>query len=157
GIGVNGEHFLGMYVLLATTFCAASLRRAQSTPARGRVLAAVAGVMVALAGFSKQIALPAAGPLLLWLVLPLGEEPEAATRRVRVVRGACFIGGWLLVALLCISPYVVTGHLDDFWYNFYRYNTEIFLAPYKSMSLQRELAGWFMDNAFPVGTLFLIS
>jgi hypothetical protein len=156
GIGINGEHFLGMYALLATAFCAASLRAAKSAPNRGRGLAAVGGVMVALAGFSKQIALPAAGPLLLWLVVPLGEEPAAATRHARTMRGAFFVGGWLLVALLCISPYVVTGHLDDFWYNFYRYNTEIFLAPYKSMSLQRELAGWFMDNAFPVGTLFMI-
>ena len=156
GIGINGEHFLGMYALLATTFCAASQRSAAERQNGGRVLAGVAGVLIALAGFSKQIALPSAIPLLLWLLAPRADEHEAPTRRARLIRCACFLTGWATVMVLCIAPYAITGHLDDFWYNFYRYNTEIFLSPYKSISLQKELAGWYMDNPFPVGTLFLI-
>lgn len=156
GIGINGEHVIAMFVLGATTVTAEAMRRERIAPGRGRWFAFAAGVLVSLAGFSKQIALPSAGPLLLWMLLNPG-EPSAAASRARVQRIVLFAVGWLLIAVLSIAPYAISGHMTEFWYNFYRYNTEIFLAPYRVIPLQRELASWFMDNPFPVGTMFLIA
>jgi hypothetical protein len=156
GIGINGEHVIGMFEVLALTAIAEALRRERRALAGGRVLVFVAGVLSACAGFSKQIALPTSAVLVLWLLVRQA-EPSLAERRARLQRAGIFIAGWLLVAVLCVLPYAIGGYLTEFWYNFYRYNTEIFLAPYKVMPLQRELAGWFMDNPFPVGTMFLIA
>ena len=156
GIGINGEHVIGMFVLLATTCTAEAMRREAIAPGSGRWFAFATGLLVSLAGFSKQIALPTAGPLLAWLLLrPGGATP--ATTRARNLRVVLFGSGWLLVAVAAIAPYAISGYMREFWYNFYRYNTEIFLAPYKVIPLQRELASWFMDNPFPVGTMFLIA
>jgi len=156
GIGINGEHVIGMFEVLALTATAEALRREGLALGRGRALIFVAGVLSACAGFSKQIALPTSAVLVLWLFVRRG-EPDPVERRARLQRVGIFVAAWLLVAVLCVAPYAIGGYLREFWYNFYRYNTEIFLAPYKVMPLQRELAGWFMDNPFPVGTMFLIA
>jgi hypothetical protein len=156
GIGINGEHVIGMFEVLALAATAEALRREGLALGRGRWLVFIAGVLSACAGFSKQIALPTSAVLLLWLLLRQG-EPDPVERRARLQRAGIFLAGWILIALLCVAPYAIGGYLTEFWYNFYRYNTEIFLAPYKVMPLQRELAGWFMDNPFPVGVMFLIA
>jgi hypothetical protein len=159
GIGINGEHVAGMFELLATVATAEAMRREGLALGRGRGFAFGAGMLAASAGFCKQIALPTAGPLVLWLLLRQGNDdgPDPVERRARLLRAAVFVAGWVLVAVSCVAPYAISGHLREFWYNFYRYNTEIFLAPYRVIPLQRELASWFMDNPFPVGTMFLIA
>ena len=149
GVAFNGEALMNAWVMGALWCSTRGLVTGARPPSLGWV--AGAGVCVALAALSKQVAAFMVVPFSLWvLAAAFGHPAVAGSRRWRLL--AAFALGGLGTLALVLLPYVLTGELRTFWYWFYRYNVELYMLPFKNTSLWTVVRGWIMANAL-VATL----
>ncbi|MCE7888407.1 MAG: hypothetical protein DYH12_01665 [Sorangiineae bacterium PRO1] len=138
--GVTGESIAAALGMLALFFLAWGLVRA--TRFRNRVLlVALSGVATAMAGFTKQTAFPTAVPLFAW-VFCAALSLEGITRRQRLGLLGAFVGGILGVVVIVLSRYVISGHMRTFWYWFYTYNREVYMAPMREVPFRSDFDNW---------------
>jgi hypothetical protein len=146
--------------LVAAFFCTTlALARPQALARRCALLGA-AGVLSALAGLTKQTYLIVVLPLALWAAAAaLSEDGSAAEAGSRLRRWAplgALLLGWLLPSLLVLSLYALKGKLGTFYYWFYRYNVDVYMAPYADARVPRTLYRWARDNGFLSFALVLL-
>lgn len=104
------------------------------------------GVLVALAGLTKQTALPLCLPLALWIL--------AVERRLLIP----FALGFATPLVLTFGRYLIAGQLGTFWYWFYGYNAQVYMSPYEHVPLAysfqaylRNQSWQFLFLALPIG------
>jgi hypothetical protein len=128
-------------------------------------LLATAGVLSALSGLTKQTYLIVVGPLLLWtLSVALSESAggesaggEAAESRMqRWAPVAALTIGWIVPPLLVVLLYVAKGHWSTFYYWFYRYNVDVYMAPFEGVRVGKTLYHWARDNGYLSFALVLL-
>lgn len=125
GVGFNGESTAVPFALGAALIVAILQR--DDPPRRGRMLF-FAGLLMALAGLSKQMFLIQGVPIGLWILLGPQKAREMSWRE-RWRELGIFAGGFAVPYALVIALYAATGHLDVFIYYYQRYGREIFMAP----------------------------
>jgi 4-amino-4-deoxy-L-arabinose transferase-like glycosyltransferase len=165
--GLVGEAMATPWIVAAFFVTTLALGRPQSFRARCWLLAA-AGVLSALSGLTKQTYLIVVAPLALWAVaVALSDSPERdspegaapATSSSRFRRWApvgALVLGWLLPSLLVVLLYAAKGELRAFYYWFYRYNVDVYMAPYADARVPKALYRWARDNGFLSFALVLL-
>ncbi|MBK7579899.1 MAG: hypothetical protein IPI67_06795 [Myxococcales bacterium] len=137
---VTGEAIAAAFGLLALFFLAWGLIRA--TRYRNRVLlVALSGAATAMAGFTKQTAFPIAAPLFVW-VFCSALSMEGLARRQRIGLLGAYIGGLLAIVVIVLGRYAIGGHLKTFWYWFYTYNREVYMAPMRAVPFRDDFDRW---------------
>ncbi len=125
GIGFNGESTAVVFALAAAVL-AARLQQ-DDPPRRGRLLFWI-GVLVAMAGLSKQMFLIHGAPIGAWILLgPISKREIGWRERSREV--GTLVAGFAVPYALIVGLYGATGHLREFWYYYQRYGREIFMDP----------------------------
>ncbi len=124
GVGLNGE-VIAMVFALASMLCVARSMRGER--ARHGAYVVAAGVLVALAGLSKQMTLFHALPSAAWLLL--GREGDTRSVQARALDLARFALGAAIPYGGVLLLYAATGHLGEFSYYYQRYGREIFMDP----------------------------
>ena len=157
--GLVGEAMATPWLMMA--FLAASLalrsrgepRAPQSVAERQRALRtrcallAAAGVLSALSGLTKQTYLIVVGPLLLWTLSVAASEP-AESRAERWAPVAALVIGWAVPPLLVVLLYLAEGQWSTFYYWFYRYNVDVYMAPFKGVRVGKTLYHWARDYGY---------
>ncbi|HVU01251.1 MAG TPA: hypothetical protein VHE30_05850 [Polyangiaceae bacterium] len=155
GFALTGEGVLSPFAvesLLWVTFAVSPGRR---TRARRAGLVA-AGAFSALAGFSKQTALPMILPIALFGFAGLWTTSE--DRKERWIGLGALAGGFVGTIALMLLPYAIRGELRAFWYWFYEYNSQTYMAPYKNVHTVDAFVGFMWDHTFAVaGFAFIVS
>lgn len=147
--GLLGEPIATPLAMLSMAAIGFALYRTRGERARVGWLA-LAGALAAIAGLTKQTYLPTIGPLFVWVLLYAAAcEPE---RRLRegLVSGAALVGGWLVPLLAVLLVYSIAGELDAFWYWFYTFNREVYMAPFDRAHAVRSLSNWLRGHGFLV-------
>jgi hypothetical protein len=171
--GLVGEAMATPWIVAAFLVTTLALGRPQTLRARCALLGA-AGVLSSLSGLTKQTYLIVVVPLALWAVAvalsdapegdaPEGDAPEgdskAESTRVQLRRWApvgALALGWLLPLLCVVLLYAVKGKLGTFYYWFYRYNVDVYMAPYADAKVPKALYRWARDNGFLSFALVLL-
>lgn len=137
GVSVRGEQIAAPFTILSLICVTVGIERARS--ARAATLWLVcAGGLAACAGFGKQTLMPCIGVLALWPAAVAWSRRDTSPRR-RWLTALSPIAGWVLVVLIVLTPYALAGELGSFWYWFWRYNTEIYIAPFLARSLRDQI------------------
>lgn len=161
--GLVGEAMATPWLVAA--FFATTLALARPQPfGRRCALLGAAGVLSALSGLTKQTYLIVVAPLVLWAVaVTLSDAPEPRAQeqsRSGPLRRWAPVGalvlGWLLPLLLVVLLYAAKGELGTFYYWFYRYNVDVYMAPYADAHVPRTLYRWARDNGFLSFALVLL-
>ncbi|HKO92783.1 MAG TPA: hypothetical protein VJU61_16625 [Polyangiaceae bacterium] len=144
--GLVGEAIATPWLVSSFVLCSWALGREQPFAKRCALLGG-AGMLAALSGLTKQTYLPVVGPLGLWAVAAALSEP--ATSRFRRWAGlGALVAGWLLPLVLVLLLYAVKGELGTFYYWFYRYNVDVYMAPFEGARLVKTLYRWARDNGY---------
>ncbi|MBK7579898.1 MAG: hypothetical protein IPI67_06790 [Myxococcales bacterium] len=132
--GVGGESIASPLTVFALALVTIALERLERL--RGRaVLLFLAGSLAALAGLAKQTALPTIAPLALWTAAVWWSDRAEPGRRsgyLLLALGA----GFVLPIVAVLARYAVAGHLGSFWYWYYVYNAEVYMAPHRADSFR---------------------
>ncbi|GMV16432.1 MAG: hypothetical protein AMXMBFR56_46560 [Polyangiaceae bacterium] len=132
--GVGGESIAAPLVVFALALVTIALDRLEALRWRA-VLLFLAGSLAALAGLAKQTALPSIAPLALWTAAVWWSDRAEPGRRsgfLLLALGA----GFLLPILAVLARYAAGGHLRTFWYWYYVYNAEVYMAPHRDDSFR---------------------
>jgi 4-amino-4-deoxy-L-arabinose transferase-like glycosyltransferase len=116
--GITGEAIAATFGALALFATAGGLASDRPRLQLGSCLGA--GILIALAGLTKQTALP--------LVLPLGLWIFACGRRSLL---QAFGLGFFVPLAITLARYAFAGELGTFWYWFYGYNAAVYMSPYE--------------------------
>ncbi len=135
--GILGETISSPLVVLAIACAGFGLARAKRVGWLAFWLA-LAGVFSALAGLAKQTSLPVIGPIALWTALQLWRDP-AFERRTKLRLALALCGGFALPVALTLARYLAAGELATFWYWYYRYNAEVYMAPFRGFKAKTAL------------------
>jgi hypothetical protein len=144
--GLVGEAMATPWLMMAFLVTTLALTRPHSLRARCGLLA-LAGALSALSGLTKQTYLIVLGPLLLWAVAVALSEPAGSPGRRWAPVGALVLG-WLLPLLLVLSLYLAKGQLSAFYYWFYRYNVDVYMAPFQGARVAKILYHWARDYGY---------
>jgi hypothetical protein len=142
GIAVNGEQICAPFVCWAT-LAALAAARSREGESRWR-WSFLAGLLAAIAGWTKVSFLLVALPLGLWLLAFQGAEPgRSFSARVRELLPFAF--GWILPLYFMLVAYGAAGALGEFVYRFVTYNTEVYMGvitdTYRSTIIREWLFG----------------
>ncbi len=137
---VTGEAIAAALGILAVCAVAWALLR-DGSQRRRRILLALAGCFVALAGMTKQTAFPMAVPIGLW-VAAAAFSLDGLEGRQRWGLVIAFALGLCAVILIVILRYLIAGELKTFWYWFYTYNADVYMAPYRDTPLREPFDRW---------------
>jgi hypothetical protein len=142
GLALNGEIIAMSFVLLSFAATALALRDGATRPT---AWLAVAGVVGALAPFTKQSAAGHVAVCLVWICL------AKAPMRQRATRAAAFSAGVLAVVAIVLAPYVASHSLSSFFYYFSTYGRSVYLAPTTSGDVAHVAFVYFIKryNVFP--------
>ena len=152
--GLVGEAISTPWLVSSFALTSWALSREQPLVKRCALLGG-AGVLAALAGLTKQTYLPVVGPLGLWAVAVALSEP--ATSRARRWAGVgALVAGWLLPIVLVVLLYAAKGELGTFYYWFYRYNVDVYMAPYAGSRVIKTLYNWARDNGYLSFSLIVV-
>jgi len=152
--GLVGEAIATPWLVASFALGSWALGREQPFAKRCALLGG-AGALAALAGLTKQTYLPVVGPLGLWAVAVALSEP--ATSRFRRWAGlAALVAGWLLPLALVVLLYAAKGELGTFYYWFYRYNVDVYMAPYEGARVIKTLYRWARDNGYLSFSLIVV-
>lgn len=158
--GLVGEAMATPWLMMAFLATSLALRPRGESSGERRVralrercaLLAAAGVLSALSGLTKQTYLIVVGPLLLWtLSVALSEQAEAepsGSKAQRWAPVAALAIGWLVPPLLVVLLYVAKGHWSAFYYWFYRYNVDVYMAPFQGVRVGKTLYHWASDYGY---------
>jgi hypothetical protein len=152
---VTGEAVAAPFAVAALLFTTVGLLRAERPPARYAFLG-LGGCAAALAGLAKQTALPTVGPLGLW-VLAAAWSPDELSARKRWKMVGALTAGFAFTILVVLARYVVSGELRTFWYWYYRYNAEIYMAPYKNVPFFKEFGDLLHREPWSIGGFLIAS
>ena len=144
--GLVGEAMATPWLMMAFLVTTLALTRPHGLRARCGLLA-LAGALSALSGLTKQTYLIVLVPLLLWAVAVALSEPAESPRRRWAPVGALVLG-WLLPVLLVLSLYLAKGQMSAFYYWFYRYNVDVYMAPFKGARVGKTLYHWARDYGY---------
>lgn len=150
---VTGEGVASLFAVAALLFTTLAICRTEDRRRR-LLLVAAAGTAAALAGLSKQTALPAIGPLGLWLMAAAWSRPEW-TRRQRWELMAALAAGFVFPLVVVVIRYAASGALGAFWYWYYRYNAEIYMDPFKDVPFLREFNTFLRKEPWSTGALLI--
>ena len=151
GIGVHGEPVAIAYLMVAMAIVAYALYR---TPAgrRRTILLATGGVLVGVAGMTKQTLAVACGPMFIWIFARIGgvstpEAPDAPLPlRAAFRQGVLpFALGGLGVLTLLLAIYALAGHLGTFFYWSVTFNAQVYMEPFKGRVFDLT-TNWFLDQ-----------
>jgi hypothetical protein len=144
--GLVGEAMATPWLVSSFALTSWALSREQPFAKRCALLGG-AGALAALSGLTKQTYLPVAGPLGLWAVAVALSEP--ATSRARRWAGVgALVAGWLLPLALVVLLYAAKGELGSFYYWFYRYNVDVYMAPFEGTKVMKTMYRWATDNGY---------
>lgn len=138
GGSVNGEQLVAPLTCWATVAMGAAVR----TPpgARRRRLAALAGLLIGIAGWTKITFIVAVVPLALWAWVAHAKEAGELRARARVLVPLGL--GWLAPTAFVLLVYGVAGAWGDLYYRFFTYNAEIYMGPYAGASRLDAMRQW---------------
>jgi hypothetical protein len=152
--GLVGEAMATPWLMMAFLVATFALARPHALRQRCALLAG-AGALCALSGLTKQTYLMVVAPLLLWAVTVVLSEPaESPTRRWAPV--IALVLGWLLPCALVLLLYAAKGELGSFYYWFYRYNVDVYMAPFKHTRVLKTLYRWARDYGYLSFALVLL-
>jgi hypothetical protein len=134
--GVTGEIIASCFSVYAFAFTSLALVRLEGTKSRFVVLL-LAGLCAAAAGLAKQTALPAVS----WT-----ERETPGSRRLVLV--AALVGGFALPFVIVLGRYAASHQLSTFWYWYYTYNADVYMAPHRHDSLRKAFDPLFDDRSF---------
>jgi hypothetical protein len=144
--GLVGEAMATPWLMMAFLVTSFALTRPHGLRRRCALLAG-AGVLSALSGLTKQTYLVVVAPLLLWVMAVAWSEPAESPRQ-RWAPVLALVGGWLLPCALVVLLYAAKGQLGTFYYWFYRYNVDVYMAPYKGTRVPKALYRWARDHGY---------
>ena len=147
GLSVDGELASLPFALAATALALTALRRPLPDGRQGALL--VAGCLAALAALTKQTSAAVCFVLFLGCVaraLELRSAGSAAPWRGCVA----FAVGVVTPVALLVAVYAARGQLSALGYWLFRYNSEIYLDPYRGPEAFRTAAGWWSRSQFAV-------
>ncbi len=145
--GLVGEAMATPWLVSAFVLTTLALDRPQALRTRCALLGA-AGVLSALSGLTKQTYLIVVAPLALWALAVSLSEPEPQGKWRRWAPLGALALGWLLPSLLVLLLYAAKGELGTFYYWFYRYNVDVYMAPFADARVPKTLYRWARDNGF---------
>jgi hypothetical protein len=158
--GLVGEAIATPWLMMAFLATSLGLRsrgqlsqgeRARALRVRCALLAA-AGVLSALSGLTKQTYLVVVGPLFLWtLSVVVSESAEGTATSSRVQRWAplaALVIGWAVPLASVVLLYVAKGYWSTFYYWFYRYNVDVYMAPFEGVRVGKTLYHWARDYGY---------
>ncbi|HEU4583090.1 MAG TPA: hypothetical protein VFS67_32745 [Polyangiaceae bacterium] len=153
--GLVGEAIATPWLMMAFLATSLALRSrgellsSERAPALRRrcALLAAAGVLSALSGLTKQTYLIVVGPLLLWTLSVALSEP-ADSRAQRWAPLAALAIGWVVPPVLVVLLYVAKGYWGTFYYWFYRYNVDVYMAPFQGVRVGKTLYHWARDYGY---------
>ncbi|HVZ35844.1 MAG TPA: hypothetical protein VG963_25630, partial [Polyangiaceae bacterium] len=147
--GLVGEAIATPWLVVAFALCCWALSRPSSFTRRCLLLGG-SGATAALAGLCKQTYLPMVAPLALWaLAATLADQrPEAHSRWRRWGGLLALCAGWALPTIVVVLVYAIAGELGTFYYWFYRYNVDVYMAPFHDTPVPRTLYHWLSDNGY---------
>lgn len=149
---VLGEPLATPLAIFAFAMVALALR--PSTSRLSGPLLALGGAIAVLAGLTKQTYLPIMGPLALWVLsFCLARRPPGPKRYVPLL---WLLAGWSTPPLLVLSIYAIAGELHAFWYWFYTFNREIYMAPFAGRAGAGALEAWARGNLFLVFAISVV-
>lgn len=144
--GLVGEAMATPWLMMAFLLTSFALTRPHGLRLRCALLAG-AGVLSALSGLTKQTYLIVVGPLVLWAVtVALSEPLDSRARRFAPV--VALLLGWLLPCALVVLLYAAKGQLSAFYYWFYRYNVDVYMAPFQHTRVPKTLYRWARDYGY---------
>lgn len=155
GVGVHGEPVGIAYLMVATFLVALALYR---TPAgrRRTILLAAGGVLVAIAGLTKQTLAIACGPISIWVLarvaFPRSADDDGTPIPLKSGFKSALLPFWLGgigLILLVLGRYAISGHLRTFFYWSSTFNAKVYMEPYKGRVLVL-LLQWFVDQTWAV-------
>jgi hypothetical protein len=153
--GLLGEPVAIPFAVLSTAAVGYAMERASSNRSRW-IWLAVGGALSAIAGLTKQTYLPTIVPFVLWTVLDgLGSPPGRRLKSGLATSGA-LLAGWTIPIAGVGLTYAIAGELHDFWYWFYRFNREVYMAPYDRAHAVRAFNEWLRKDAFLVAGLVML-
>ncbi len=145
GIAVTGESICAPFVCFATL---ATLVAARSPQGRKRERwSLLAGLLAALAGWTKVSFLLVALPLGLWLLVLQSAEPGRRFA-VRLHEPLYFAVGWALPLLFLLVIYAMAGALDEFVYRFFTYNAKVHMGAVSDTYRWDATREWLAGNAW---------
>lgn len=155
GAAVLGENVASAFGAVALCFCAWAVNSRASLRVR-LALFGLSGASIALAGLTKQTALPLALPLFVWSVAH-ALSMEGAARRERWLVSAAFLAGCVLPCLVVLVRYAIARELGTFWYWFYTYNAEIYAKVSPDTSYKKGFDIWMREHTWMVALTMLIA
>jgi hypothetical protein len=153
--GLVGESIATPWLVMAFLATSLALTRPRSLRLRCGLLAA-AGALSALSGLTKQTYLIAMLPLLVWVcAVAFSEGDDVARRRWAPV--LAFAAGWLAPTLAVVLLYLAKGELGTFYYWFYRYNVDVYMAPYAGVRVTKTLYHFAAQHGYLTLALVLLT
>lgn len=132
--GVGGEHVSTPLTVGALALTSVALLRASRLRSRVALLAA-AGCLAALGALAKQTALVSIAPLGLWTLSASLAQRKAGQTRWWLLALALVLG-FALPFVVVVLRYALAKNLGTFWYWYYVYNAEVYMAPHRNDSLR---------------------
>jgi hypothetical protein len=154
-VGVHGEPVAIAYLMIAMVVVAYALYRMPATRRRTIALV-VGGVLVGVAGLTKQTLAIACVPMSVWIFAHIGcaQDPDRPNAplplRAGFLKGVLpfALGGIGLIALLLLR-YAIAGHLGTLFYWSFTFNAQVYMEPYKGRVLELVKA-WFYDQPWAI-------
>jgi hypothetical protein len=160
GLSLGGEHVAVPLALSAVGWTALAMNFVKDE--RRRLLCLIAaGACACLSMLAKQTSALLVIPLVAW-VFAWGFADVATARKTALYRLLALVGGWGMVAALVLGLYAAKGALGTFFYWFFTYNMDVYMAPYRDAEKGKAVLAWINDNtvtalaiALPLGSALL--
>lgn len=148
GVAALGENVASAFGAVALCFAAWALTSTERARLR-LVLLSLAGASVAMAGLTKQTALPLVLPLLGWTLARALSVPTPG-RRARAAMPAALLAGFALPCLAVVGRYAVARELGTFWYWLYTYNADVYAVVHREVPHRERFDVWLREWPFQV-------
>lgn len=138
-LGLVGESIATPWLVVAFACTSWALARPLGL-GRRCLLLGLAGVTAGLSGLCKQTFMPAVIPLALWAGAAGLITPGSPRERWSGLAALSF--GWILPLGVVVGIYASAGELDTFYYWFFRYNVDVYMAPFQNTKVLKTLYDW---------------
>jgi hypothetical protein len=143
--GLVGESIATPWLVVA--FACASWGLARQQPLGRRCLwLGAAGLSAGVSSLCKQTFMPAVIPLGLWAGARALSTP--GSRRERWGGLVALFFGWILPLGVVVAIYAVAGELRTFYYWFFRYNVDVYMAPFEHTKVLKTLYTWTREHGY---------